>query len=125
MNRILIQSKDYIEFFQTLNERTKEKIKYCESILISAMPINQKFVKKIVCSDFYELRVSVDNEVRIILFAIDHENINLATKIVLLNGFIKKSNKDYNPNIKKAISILNKIIEDTPNYENEISQDKQ
>ena len=55
------------------------------------MPVSKKFVKKLVTSHLYELRVSVDNEIRIILFAADNDNINLATKIIALNGFIKKS----------------------------------
>ena len=40
------------------------------------------------------MRVSVDNEVRVILFAADSDNINLATRIIFLNGFIKKGTKD-------------------------------
>lgn len=74
------------------------------------MPLSKKFVKKIVNSDFYELRVSVDNEIRVFLFSANNENINLATEIIVLNGFIKKSNKDYDKQIKKAYNILNSII---------------
>jgi hypothetical protein len=74
------------------------------------MPLSKKFVKKIVNSDFYELRVSVDNEIRVFLFSANNENINLATEIIVLNGFIKKSKKDYDKQIKKAYNILNSII---------------
>lgn len=74
------------------------------------MPISKKFVKKIVSSDFYELRVSVDNEIRVFLFSANNENINLATEIIVLNGFIKKSSKDYDKQIKKAYNILNSLL---------------
>lgn len=74
------------------------------------MPLSQKFVKKIIGSDLYELRISVENEIRVFLFAADNENINLATKIVALNGFVKKSTKDYEKQIKKAYNILNSIV---------------
>lgn len=74
------------------------------------MPVSKKFVKKLVTSHLYELRVSVDNEIRIILFAADNDNINLATKIIALNGFIKKSTKDYEKQIKKALNILSEIL---------------
>lgn len=75
-------------------------------ILRSEMPLTQKFVKKVISSDFYELRVSVDNEIRVILFAADNSNISLAKEIIVLNGFVKKSNKDYDKQIKKAYNIL-------------------
>lgn len=74
------------------------------------MPLSKKFVKKIVNSDFYELRVSVDNEIRVLLFSANNENINLATEIIVLNGFIKKSSKDYDKQIKKAYNILNSLL---------------
>lgn len=79
-------------------------------ILQHEMPLSQKFVKKIIGSDLYELRISVENEIRVFLFAADNENINLATKIVALNGFVKKSTKDYEKQIKKAYNILNSIV---------------
>lgn len=87
-----------------------EKLDYCIYILQHEMPLSKKFVKKIVSSDFYELRVSVDNEIRVLLFSANNENINLATEIIVLNGFIKKSSKDYDKQIKKAYNILNSLL---------------
>lgn len=53
------------------------------------------------------MRVSVGtNEYRTVLFAIDHDNVIQATKILVLNAFIKKSLKDYNKQIDKAFRIL-------------------
>lgn len=58
-------------------------------------------------TDLYEMRVSVGtNEYRTVLFAVNHSNIILATKILVLNAFLKKSTKDYDKQIKKAIKIL-------------------
>lgn len=110
MERSIIYSEEFREFRQTLSPRALEKLEYSISVLQKAMPLTQKFVKKIISSDFYELRVSVDNEIRVILFAIDNDNISLATKIIVLNGFIKKSNKDYDPQIRKAYNILTSMI---------------
>ena len=53
--------------------------------------VNTKVIKKLVDTDFYELRISVGNEYRAILFTIDHENIVQAEQILLLNGFMKKN----------------------------------
>lgn len=53
------------------------------------------------------MRVSVGtNEYRTILFTMDSNNVINATKIVLLNGFLKKSTKDY----KKQVAIAQKIL---------------
>ena len=58
-------------------------------------------------TDLYEMRVSVNtNEYRTILFAVDNKNIILSKKILLLNGFLKKSTKDYSKQIKIAERIL-------------------
>lgn len=110
MRREVIYSKEYLEFIENLSERAKDKLKYTTTILETLSPIPTKFVKKLINTDFYELRISVDNELRIILFAIDNENINLAKQIIFLNGFIKKSTKDYNREIDKATNILNKML---------------
>lgn len=56
------------------------------------------------------MRVSVgNNEYRTILFAVDKSNIIELTKIVLLNGFLKKSTKEYRKQIELAQSILKKL----------------
>jgi len=69
--------------------------------------ISTKFAKHLVNTDFYEMRISVDNEYRVILFAIDNNNSINANEIFLLNGFIKKSTTDYD----KQIAIAQKIME--------------
>ena len=62
MKRELVLSPEYIEFVQTSNKRTQEKLLYAISILETLNPVPTKFVKKLVGTDFYELRVSVDNQ---------------------------------------------------------------
>lgn len=59
------------------------------------------------------MRISVGNEYRIILFAIDHENLIEAEQILLLNGFMKKSTKDYKKEIEKAQQILKRYSYET------------
>lgn len=110
MKRTLIYSQEYMEFVENSSPRTQGKLLYATSILETARPISAKFVKKLVSTDFYELRISVDNEIRVILFSADNEDINQANNIILLNGFIKKSTKDYNKEIEKAINILRRVL---------------
>lgn len=110
MERELIYSKEYQEFEANSKPRIREKLQYATVLLETLYPIPTKFVKKLTNTDFYELRISVDNEVRVILFAIDNANINLSRRIILLNGFIKKSTKDYAKEVEKAIHILRRIL---------------
>lgn len=108
--REIIYSQNFFEFYETLADRAKEKIKYATTILETLNPVPTKFVKKLTGTDFYELRISVDNEIRVILFSADDKNINIATKVLFLNGFIKKSTKDYNKEIEKAVNILRNLL---------------
>lgn len=79
-------------------------------IVTTIYDVSTKFVKHLQDTDLYEMRVSVgSNEYRTILFAIDKANVIKATQIILLNGFLKKSNKDYRKQIEIAQSILNDL----------------
>ena len=110
MERKLIYSTEYLEFEQNSNERTREKLRYASAILETMPVISTQFVKKLVNTDFYELRIKVDNEVRVVLFSLDNANINQANTIIFLNGFIKKSTKDYQKEIEKATRILRRLL---------------
>lgn len=67
-------------------------------------------MKKLQSSQFYELRINAGNEFRIIIFTIDHLNFSECTKAVCLNGFQKKSTKDYKKAIKQAEKILENYL---------------
>ena len=104
--RTLFKTSTFNDYFSTLPEQVQEKIEYVINILIQHKVVNSKFVKKLENTDYYELRISADNEYRFILFAVDHPNIIEATQVILLNGFIKKSNKDYKKQIETAERLL-------------------
>lgn len=70
--------------------------------------VSTKFIKHLQNTDLYEMRVCVGtNEYRTILFAADNPNFIEATQIILLNGFLKKSSKDYSKQVETAMKILN------------------
>ena len=104
--RTIFKTTEYIEFFENSETNVIDKIDYILQVLITQPVINTKTAKKLINTDFYEIRVQVNNEYRIIVFAIDHDNITQSTNILFLNGFMKKSTKDYDKQIKKAIKIL-------------------
>ena len=105
--RELYFSDEFWEFYNNQSEKVKTKFDYVIAIVRSEQIISNKFVKHLEDTDLYEMRVSVgNNEYRTILFAIDHSNIINASKIFLLNAFLKKSTKDYKKQIDIALKIL-------------------
>ena len=110
--RKLINTIEFDEYYNSLDKRTAEKyddaILYLETIYV----LSKKFVKKLeeAESGMFEMRISVGtNEHRTILFAADHNNIIQAKNVILLNSFLKKDNKEYRKQIKKAINILDNL----------------
>ena len=55
------------------------------------------------------MRVSIGNEYRVIIFTIDNASFIEAKEVLLLNGFMKKSTKDYKAQIKIAERIINEL----------------
>jgi len=111
-HRKLIFTPEFTEYLDSLDERTQNKFGECITLLREVRILSTKLVKKLVETDenLYELRVSVGyNEYRSILFSANHDNIILATEVVVLNGFLKKDKKDYKKYIRRAINILNDI----------------
>ncbi len=100
---------EFDEFFNSLPENVRNKVVYALNVISEIKVVSTKLVKKLVDTDFYELRVSVGNEYRVMLFSIDHDNLIEAEQILLLNGFMKKSSKDYRKEIMKAEQILRSL----------------
>lgn len=113
--RKLIRSIEFDEFYNSLPTNVQTKVKYALNIVAEIRVVSSKLVKKLIDTEFYELRVKMNNEYRVILFTIDHDNIMEATQILLLNGFIKKSTKDYKGEITKAKHIIERLQNEEEN----------
>lgn len=107
IRRKLYFSDEFLDFYNQQQERVKVKFDYVIGIVRTEDVITTRFVKHLVDTDLYEMRVSVgSNEYRTVLFAIDNENVILARRILVLNAFLKKSEKDYRKQVEKAKKIL-------------------
>lgn len=73
--RNLRRTEAFDEFYNTLDEKTQEKVDYALTIVSQINVVSSKFIKKLENTEFYELRVSFGNEYRIILFTIDKDSI--------------------------------------------------
>ncbi len=105
-------SEEYDEFYNNLDEKTKEKYDFVESIIRSQYVVSQKFVKNLIGTEFYEARISIGtNEYRTIIFAIDARSFIESKRVLLLNSFLKKDKKQYKREIIVARGILERYIE--------------
>lgn len=108
--RTILRTSEFDTFLASLPPKVQTKFVYVMDVLATVYNVSTKFVKHLENTDLYEMRVSVGtNEYRTILFAIDHDNVIEAKNILLLNGFIKKDNKDYRKQIDIATAILNRL----------------
>jgi hypothetical protein len=101
-----MKSPEFDEFFDKQPRNVQIKLDWAIEAVGQLDIISTKLVKKLVNTDFYELRVSMDNEYRVVLLAVGHDNIMSADTVYFLNGFVKKSTKDY----KKQLVIANNIV---------------
>ncbi len=100
-------TKEFIEYYETLPQKVKEKYDYVFEIMFTKYVVSTKFVKKLEKTRLYEMRVSSgNNEYRTVLFAIDAESFIECKRMVLLNSFVEKDAKQYNAEIKKAERLL-------------------
>ncbi len=111
--REIIPTPEFDEFFYAQDKRVQKKLEYVIDVMATVYNVPTKFVKYLQNSELYEMRVSIGtNEYRTVLFTMDHPNFIEATKILLLNGFLKKSEKDYRKQIEIARKILNDLQTD-------------
>jgi hypothetical protein len=109
--RETLHTLEYEEYYASLDEKTKAKFDYVESIIKTQYVVNKKFVKNLEGTEFYEARVSVGtNEHRTIIFAIDSISFIESKRVLFLNSFLKKSTKQYKREVENARQILNKYI---------------
>jgi len=99
-----------LDFVDKQGKRVSDKFFQLIVIMEDVKIVHANFVKKLQNTKFYELRIKAGNEYRVIIFAIDHLNFSECTKAVCLNGFTKKSNKDYLKAIKEAEKILEEYL---------------
>lgn len=95
------------EFIEKCSERVQVKFEYLLAVISEQEIISKNFVDKLVNTEYYELRIKAENQIRVILFTIDNQNFNQSNRVILLNAFLKRSNKDY----VKAIKEANKLFE--------------
>jgi phage-related protein len=105
--RKVLFSDEFVDYYDSLNSKIQDKYSYAIQIIRTQKVVSGKFVKKIQSTEFYEVRVSVGtNEYRTMLVTTDNPNFMEAKQVILLNSFLKKDNKQYQREIEKARTII-------------------
>ena len=105
--RKVLKSNEFHLYFNSLDKRIQTKYDYTIFLMETQKVVSTKFVKKIQEAEFYEVLVSIGtNEYRTLLVATDNPNFMEAKRVVLLNSFLKKDNKQYRREVEKARTIL-------------------
>jgi phage-related protein len=102
--REIVFYKDYfIDFFETLDNKAKDKVDEVLFMITILDRIPKKFFKSIEgIKGLYEIRIEFESNIYRIFCCFDKGNL-----IVLFNGFQKKSQKTPSNELKKAEKILN------------------
>lgn len=111
--REILYTEEYKAYYNSLAARVQTKYDYVEQIIRTQYIVSEKFIKHLGDTNFYEARVSVGtNEYRTILFAIETRSFMESKRVLFLNSFLKKDNKQYKKEIKTAEGILAKYIKE-------------
>ena len=104
VDRDIRMTETFVEFLKSLEPKVRKKYLYVIQVLRTESVVSEKFIKHLENTNLYEMRVSLSsNEYRTIVFSIDAVNIISATKVLLLNSFLKKDTKQYRSEINKAV----------------------
>lgn len=108
--RKVIYTDEFMDYYWSLDAKLREKYSYIVNIIETQKVVNEKFVKKLVGTPYYEARVSFgSNEYRSVIFTIDKEGFVECTRLLFVTGFLKKSTKDYKKEISKADRIIKEL----------------
>lgn len=103
--KILYYKHYFIEFYNGLKNKAKEKVDYAIMLLKSQNRLSEKFVKHIA-DGIFELRAQYRNSIYRIFFIFDKGNI-----VLLMNGFKKKTQKTPASEIELAKRIKKEYYE--------------
>ncbi|MBW7869331.1 MAG: type II toxin-antitoxin system RelE/ParE family toxin [Brumimicrobium sp.] len=106
--REIIYFKNHFEdFFDSLDEKTKNKVDEILYFISIIEQIPTKYLKKIVeTKDLFEIRVEHRSNIYRIFCCFDEGNL-----VVLFNGFQKKTQKTPKNKIEKALKIKKEYFE--------------
>jgi phage-related protein len=103
---IIFYESYFIEFYQTQDEKVKEKIKYVFELIKQVEKVPEKFLKHLTGTDgLYEIRIEYKSNIYRIFCCFDKGKL-----VVLFNGFQKKTQKTPKNELEKALILMNEYF---------------
>lgn len=100
---------DCLSFIDAQDSRFGKKVFQIIEVVVELKTVHAHFVKKLVGTTYYELRIKAEKEYRLIMYPVDSDDFNQCSKAICLVGFIKKSTSDYKKALKRADTILKQL----------------
>lgn len=102
MARTIIFYEDYfINFYKTLDNKVKEKVKYVLELVKQVERVPEKFLAPMAgCEGLYEIRVEYQSNIFRIFCCFDQGQL-----VILFNGFQKKTQKTPKVEVERAIRL--------------------
>jgi phage-related protein len=102
MGRTIIFYEDYfIDFYKTLDNKVKEKVKYVLELVKQVERVPKKFLAPMAgCDGLFEIRVEYQSSIFRIFCCFDQGKL-----VILFNGFQKKTQKTPKVEIERAMRL--------------------
>lgn len=103
---ILFHGDYFIDFYKTLDDKVKEKVKYVLELIKQVERVPEKFLAPMIgCDGLYEIRVEYQSNIYRIFCCFDQGQL-----VVLFNGFQKKTQKTPKEMLERAMRLKNEYF---------------
>lgn len=98
---ILFHGDYFMDFYKTLDDKTKEKVKYVLELIKQVERVPEKFLAPMAgCDGLYEIRVEYQSNIYRIFCCFDQGKL-----VVLFNGFQKKTQRTPKEMLERAMRL--------------------
>ena len=108
MRKIVFYKNYFYDFYNGLEEKVQKKIEWTLGLLRDLDKVPDKYFRYIVgTKGIFEIRIQVETNIFRIFAFFDKGDL-----VILINGFIKKTNKTPNREIKLAEKLMKEYYEE-------------
>ncbi len=104
---IIFYEQYFIEFYKSLDDKVKEKVKYVLELIRQVERVPEKFLAPMTgCEGLFEIRVEYQSNIYRIFCCFDQGQL-----VVLFNAFQKKTQKTPKVEIERAMRLKNEYFQ--------------
>ena len=104
---IIFYEQYFLEFYKSLDDKVKEKVKYVLELIRQVERVPEKFLAPMTgCEGLFEIRVEYQSNIYRIFCCFDQGQL-----VVLFNAFQKKTQKTPKVEIERAMRLKNEYFQ--------------